>query len=216
MLSADETIYNARFLREFVEQHADKDGPSEEAYPMIMDVGWKFDSVRLSRTDKSWRYVGKVHEYLAAPDGKGRTSPRVPTAYIKFHITDPERRQSREYTHLKILLREREAHPEDTRTSFYLARTYNAIKNHTLALAEFERRVSLGGWSEEVYESLFAMAWQKKELGYSWPEVQQQFLEAHMHRWVVVVALSLSLSLSPRLPLSLSLPLPLSFLVSPS
>ncbi len=48
-----------------------------------MDVGWKFDSVRLSRVDKGWRYVGRVHEYLAAPDQRWHPSLRVPDAYIR-------------------------------------------------------------------------------------------------------------------------------------
>jgi hypothetical protein len=49
-----------------------------------MDVGWKFDSVRLSRVDNGWRYKGRVHEYLAAPDGQGRSTIRVPQTYIKY------------------------------------------------------------------------------------------------------------------------------------
>ena len=62
-------------------------------------------------------------------------------------------------------------------------RTFNAVGNHSEALKEFQRRVDLGGWREEVYESLFAMAYQKKALGYSWAEVQQQFLDAHIQRY---------------------------------
>lgn len=55
------------------------------------------------------------------------------------------------------------------------------LKNHTFALAEFRRRVALGGWQEEVYESLFAIAWQLKSLDRDWSEVQQAFLDAHDH-----------------------------------
>jgi tetratricopeptide (TPR) repeat protein len=181
MLSADETVYNMAALRKFCQEHRNSVGPQHEAYPVVMDVGWKFDSVRLSRTDAKWRYVGKVHEYLAAPDGEWRDTIRVPDTYIKFQATDTERRLGREYKILEILLRETKENPEDGRSSFYLARTYNAIGNHSDALKEFERRVSLGGWAEEVYESLYAMAWQKKELGRPWSEIQQQFLEAHNH-----------------------------------
>jgi hypothetical protein len=47
------------------------------------------------------------------------------------------------------------------------------LKNHTFALSEFRRRVALGGWQEEVYESLFAIAWQLKALDKDWSEVQQ-------------------------------------------
>lgn len=181
MLSADETVYNAHLLRQFCEENHDNEGGSHEAYPIMMDVGWRFDSLRLIRTDKRWRYVGRVHEYLAAPDKKPRPPIRIPKAYIQFRATDHDRRSQREYTILKILLEETEKDPADTRASFYLARTYNLLKNHTAALAEFERRITLGGWQEEVYESLYAIAYQKQALDYSWAEVQQAFLDAHLH-----------------------------------
>ena len=181
MLSADETVYNAYSLRRFCEENAAQTGEAHEAYPVVMDVGWKFDSLRLSRTDKGWRYVGRVHEYLAAPDQKWHPSLRVPDAYIKFRVTDPVRRSNREYTILKILLQEKEEKPTDTRTAFYLARTYNVIGNHSAALDEFRRRVALGGWQEEVYESLYAIAWQLEALGRPWIEQQQAFLDAYEH-----------------------------------
>ena len=181
MLSADETVYNAYSLRQFCEQHRASTGEAHEAYPVVMDVGWKFDSLRLSRSDKGWRYVGRVHEYLAAPDQKWHPSLRVPDTYIKFRVTDPVRRSNREYTILKILLQEKEEKPTDTRTSFYLARTYNVIGNHSAALDEFRRRVELGGWQEEVYESLYAIAWQLESLGRPWAEQEQAFLDAYEH-----------------------------------
>jgi hypothetical protein len=131
--------------------------------------------------DVGWRYAGRVHEYLAGPGGRGSPSLRVPRSYIKFRVTDPERRSNREYTILKILLDDVRENPTDARSSFYLARTYNVIGNHTEALKEFYRRVSLGGWKEEVYESLYAIAWQKEALGRPWWEVQQAFLDAHAH-----------------------------------
>jgi len=146
-----------------------------------MDVGWRFDSLRLSRVDKGWRYVGRVHEYLAAPDKKWHPTLRVPDTYIKFRVTDPERRSNREWTILRILLEEKAEKPHDTRTSFYLARTWNVLGNHTMAVEEFRRRVALGGWQEEVYESLYAIAWQLKAMERPWHEVQQAFLDAHQH-----------------------------------
>lgn len=181
MLSADETVHNPQALRSFCELHRDAEGAMHEAYPIQMDVGWKFDSVRLSRTDKGWRYVGRVHEYLAAPDLKWRPSLRVPDAWIQFRVTDPERRGQREYKIRDILLEEVREKPTDTRASFYLARTYNVIGNHSAALVEFQRRIALGGWQEEVYESYYAIAFQIEALGRPWAEVHQAFLDAHNH-----------------------------------
>eukprot|EP00475_Leptophrys_vorax_P008040 TRINITY_DN15151_c0_g1_i2.p1 TRINITY_DN15151_c0_g1~~TRINITY_DN15151_c0_g1_i2.p1 ORF type:complete len:418 (-),score=76.60 TRINITY_DN15151_c0_g1_i2:11-1264(-) len=182
MLSADETAYNMDSLRTFCHNRRYSAGVFHEAYPVVMDSGWKFDSLRLSRVDSKWRYVGRVHEYLAAPpEGKGKVGERVPDTYIKFRVTDFERRAKREFTILKILKEEVAKDPGDTRSSFYLARTYSAVGNHSAAIAEFERRVSLGGWEEEVYESLYAIAWELKSIGRGWPEIQAAFLRAHEH-----------------------------------
>lgn len=184
MLSADETLWNGAALRTFCQQHRSATGPHEEAYYVQMDVGWRFDSSRLSRSEKGWRYVGRVHEYLAAPKDarpRGSIRHRVPETFIKFRVTDPERRGKREYIILKILQEEVTKNPKDTRSSFYLARTYNVIGNHSAALDEFRRRVSLGGWKEEVYESLYAIAWQLDALKRDWGEVQQAFFDAHIH-----------------------------------
>jgi hypothetical protein len=82
--SADETVHNAAALREFCEKYRDAEGPQHEAYPVVMDVGWRFDSLRLSRVSKGWRYVGRVHEYLAAPDQKWHPTLRVPSTFIKY------------------------------------------------------------------------------------------------------------------------------------
>lgn len=181
MLSADETVFNAHSLRNFVEQYAEADGDQHEAYSVQMDVGWRFDSLRLSRTDKGWRYVRRVHEYLSAPDGRFRQTLRVPLSFIRFRVTDPQRREEREWTILRILIEDKRDNPNDTRTSFYLARTYNVLRNHTEALNEFRRRVSLGGWQEEVYESLYAIAWQLEALKEPWPLIHHAFLEAYEH-----------------------------------
>lgn len=84
MLSADETVLRPDLLRSFVEQQRFSDGPMHEAYTIPLHFGWRFDSVRLSRVDKGWRYVGRVHEYLAPPSGrKFHTTPRVPDVFIQ-------------------------------------------------------------------------------------------------------------------------------------
>lgn len=96
-------------------------------------------------------------------------------------MTDPERRSNREYTIRDILLEEVRDHPKDTRASFYLARTYNVLRNHSAALKEFQRRISLGGWAEEIYESYYAIAFQREAMGEPWPAIHDAFLDAHAY-----------------------------------
>ncbi len=104
MLSADETMLNGAHMRSFLSsmrvpqstavestsvslslesylfcvlctnQHAM--GSMHGAYPVVMNAGMNFDSVRIARADGGWRYVGRVHEYLTGPN-KGETKKIV-------------------------------------------------------------------------------------------------------------------------------------------
>jgi len=181
MLSADETVYNPDALRAFCEQHRDMTGSSEEGYAMEMDTGQRFASVRLQRVSKGWRYHGKVHEYMAAMDGKHHETPRVPETYIRFRATDGFRRLEQQKRILQILEGEKVERPSDPRVSFYLASSYAIVGNNTASLAEYRRRVSLGGWAEEVYDSMYQIGWQLDTLKRPWEEVQQAWFDAHQY-----------------------------------
>jgi len=105
----------------------------------------------------------------------------VPDVVIRFRVTDPERRGKREHKIRDILIQELAENPRDTRATFYLARTYNVLKNHSEALVYFKKRIDLGGWAEEVYESYYAIAFQLEAMGRPWPEIHEAFLAAHNH-----------------------------------
>jgi hypothetical protein len=52
----------------FVYQSQHAMGSMHGAYPVVMNAGMNFDSVRIARADGGWRYVGRVHEYLTGPN----------------------------------------------------------------------------------------------------------------------------------------------------
>lgn len=64
-------------------------------------------------------------------------------------------------------------------SSFYLARTYHILQNYSAALTEFHRRVRLGGWHEEVYESKCGIAMEMQALKYNWSDVLLAYLECY-------------------------------------
>jgi hypothetical protein len=68
MLSADESMLNAGDLRQFLKHQMYSFGNAHGAYPVVMDSGQIFDSLRIARVDDNWRYEGRAHEYLRAPD----------------------------------------------------------------------------------------------------------------------------------------------------
>lgn len=100
-------------------------------------------------------------------------------------ITHERQPQSAERTRARwerdrdLLLRAIEQNPNDARATLYLAQTYRCLGMTPEAITAYRRRVELGGWTEEVYCSLVAIAEMSMAIGHPWPEVQQLYLEAH-------------------------------------
>ena len=55
---------------------------------------------------------------------------------------------------LRLLREERQKMPDDARAAFYLAQTLHNIDMLPEALDAYEDRIKMGGWYEEVFESL--------------------------------------------------------------
>lgn len=183
MLSGDETLEDGGALRRFCEAHAPKSGPEHGAYYLRVHYGESvYDSARLARTADGWRYKGVTHEVLTR-DGVPPPRVRVPDAHIVHDLSRRDAASTRRRWELdrRLLAAEVKKAPEDTRAAFYLAQTEECLGDHRAAYAAYARRVQLGGWQEEVYESLFRLARVAGALGRPWPEVQQLYLDAHAH-----------------------------------
>ena len=77
-----------------------------------------------------------------------------------------------------LLLAELERHPDDARSTYFLAQTYFAMGDLVNARAWYRRRAEMGGFDEEVYFSLFRIAEAMSMQGEPWPDVQDAFLRA--------------------------------------
>jgi hypothetical protein len=178
MLSGDETLVGGPALRRFCEaRREDKDG----AYHMRVHFGDIFyDSARLARADAGWRYEGVTHEVLTKP-GVLPPTVRVSGAHIIHDVShrNPKAQGTRWRLDLELLQAAARKSPKDTRTVFYLAQTHECLGHHKAALDTYERRARMGGWVEEVYESLYRIGRVSEALKRPWSEVQQRYLDAH-------------------------------------
>ncbi|KAJ3061476.1 hypothetical protein HK102_009102 [Quaeritorhiza haematococci] len=68
--------------------------------------------------------------------------------------------------------------PDDARNVFYLAQSYRDAGDLDLAIRNYTRRLTMGGWAEEVWCSLFQIAVLKERRGDAWPEVLAAYLTA--------------------------------------
>ena len=106
-----------------------------------------------------WHYSYPVHEFSALGRDDAGEYIVVPRENFRMRFMDGKvfhtksEQRWRDFD-IRILEAEKLKRPNDTRVSFYLARTYNQVGDNELALAEFQRRIDLGGWYEEVFHSL--------------------------------------------------------------
>ncbi len=133
---------------------------------------------RLLRADRDWRYVGAVHEYPASPlEERSETLEGI----VVHHHADGGSRQGRLTRDLELLERAHEREPEEPRTAFYLAQTHRDLGQPKRALELYRRRITLGGWDEEVFYARYQAGVLEAELG-DWPSALHSFLEAWEQR----------------------------------
>ena len=183
MLSGDETLQNGEALRRFCESHRTRSGVEHGAYYVRVRYGESvYDSARLARTDAAWRYEGVTHEVLMHPEAPPPTI-RVTDACIVHDLTHRQAAGQRRRWELDLALlgAELARRPADTRTAFYLAQTLECLGKLDEAFVAYEQRIALGGWVEEVYESMYRLGRVADAMGRPWSEVQQLYLNAHAH-----------------------------------
>jgi hypothetical protein len=133
-----------------------------------------FKNIRLVKPNKGWRYKGVVHEFLKndSIENDFNNLIKLPEHIIIYQDrTEDESKKSRNrfQDDKELLLKEYEKDHEDTRTVFYLARTFeclkcidSAIKFYTLrtnmkSVANNETKLVSFKDEEEVYHSHFRL-----------------------------------------------------------
>jgi len=171
-------------------------------YPDVMDkdayslqikrgdfVWWRNQLFKLG---VGWRYEGFLHEY-ATNDNPKHSGARIGGTYSinartlgarNVGIT-PKEKYTKDANELNDALTNPESpyyDPENARYHFYLAQSYFDSQQYEKSFEAYEKRVTLGGWEEEVYYSLFRLGIISSILEKPWLEIQQRYLEAWNYR----------------------------------
>ncbi len=179
MPDSDDRLLGGEALRSFlVARRADPD-PAYLTYLRRGDLSYFLPLVL--RAAVGWRYHGAVHEHVGPVFGADSLAQtEIPGVQVVQDQTPRSLEASRRrWTRDLALLRAQLAQaPGDARVLFYLAQTYECLGQRAEAVQTYERRIEVGGWSEEVFESRLRRAKLLGELGRPWPDVQQAYLEA--------------------------------------
>jgi hypothetical protein len=184
LLNGDDILQNGEALKHFCQEQVSK--PTEGYHIEIRgEDGLGFVYPRLIRSSAGWRYSMPTHEIISGPAGVGGI---VPDAWI-LKCNDPiEVRLARWAKDQVILERWLKERPDDHRGLFYLAQTHECLSHSDKpndremhlqeAVRLYKRRGELGGWLDEVYESLMRAANCGEQLRQPWSEIQELLLQA--------------------------------------
>ncbi|MGN6475473.1 MAG: tetratricopeptide repeat-containing glycosyltransferase [Mycobacteriales bacterium] len=122
------------------------------------ETGWWRESLVATRLP--WRFVGVLHEYLECPNPFTRDridGPRM------VHHPDGARSQGvtaiEKYALDAAVLEEALVHePDNARYQFYLGRSYSDSQQWDKALQALSRRLTMGGFEEEIFDALQLIA----------------------------------------------------------
>ncbi|MFJ3231163.1 glycosyltransferase [Streptomyces sp. NPDC086787] len=145
-----------------------------DAYMLRHDCDNSYRIPRLVRADLPWRYEGVTHEYLTC-DQDVREEP-LDALVIRDH-GDGGSKQDKFERDARLLSMELLRDPDNPRTVFYLAQTMRDLDRGQEAIELYERRVTMGGWEEEVYFSLLQLGILKADLS-DWPHAMDAFVRA--------------------------------------
>jgi tetratricopeptide (TPR) repeat protein len=132
-------------------------------------------NIRVIKANASFRYEGVVHEYIVVPDGAvvGQLADEV--VLYQDRVADNDGKTfARWKKDAKLLKAALELNPQDTRSRYYLAQTYECLGKHDKALVHFEHRATdVAGFFEERFVSMMRCGLLDKSRALLW------FLQAY-------------------------------------
>ncbi|MBA3956986.1 MAG: glycosyltransferase family 2 protein [Parachlamydiaceae bacterium] len=138
-------------------------------YVTLTSGGTKFGKVQLLNNHQDWKWVGVVHEVIALPASRTvATLDKVVNIYTKDGVRsrDPKIYEK----DAAILEAALEKEPNNSRYVFYLAQSYRDAGNYPKALENYEKRVKMGEWDQEVFYAMLAVAYLQEQMKMA-PEV---------------------------------------------
>lgn len=149
LLLDDDMFLNFLIPRDEIKQSLNV---NKRAYMLKIVTRLHYWTTRIVRGDLDWKYVGVTHEYL---EGGGPNNPRLEGVEIEHWFNHGLEKFERD---LRLLSADIARDPEDVRTIFYLANTLRDMGKTASAIRFYCMRANMGGWDEEVYQSMYEAA----------------------------------------------------------
>jgi glycosyltransferase involved in cell wall biosynthesis len=132
-----------------------KEGLRADAYHIYQGTEHFFyKNVRIVKNRMGFSYWGVTHEYVKAPDGAKYEQFERDYCFIN-DIGDGGCKDDKFLRDVRLLSKGLEEHPNNDRYTFYLANSLRDSGQHEKAIETYKKRVQLGGWIEEIWQSYY-------------------------------------------------------------
>lgn len=146
--------------------------------------GSRYLRKHIVRSTQAWYYEGPVHEYVTCAT-PGLTEGALEWPQVVVNHDGARSRDPMTYINDALLLiAALKRDPGNARNQFYLAQSYFDAGRPEMAIPAYEKRIALGGWSEEVFISKYKIG-RAYEITGKWPAALDAYLDAwnlHPHR----------------------------------
>ena len=143
---------------------------------------FNYKNTRIVRNNCGFTYWGVTHEYVNAPPGMNLEYGFFPKDELFImDIGDGGAKADKFERDIRLLKKGLEEIPNNDRYTFYLANSYRDHGDDELAIDTYKKRVVIGGWVEEIWQSYHCIAKLYKKRGdisnaiYYWLEAYHRF-----------------------------------------
>ena len=141
-----------------------------------------YDRLQFLRNDKEWRYEGVLHEHPVSDLAKARGRLPKGITYVINNDGARAKNPDRFRQDAELLEEALRKEPNQQRYAFYLGQSYRDARMPKEAMEAYARRAKMGGWDEEVYQSLFEVARMSEVLKAPFEQVHAAYLAAYEAR----------------------------------
>lgn len=140
--------------------------------------GSTYFRILLAKAGLGWRWEGTIHEELYCEHVETK---EILQDLVNFSISSDGSRSKDPEKYLKdaALL---EKAPPTGRNLLFLALSYEKSGKYELALKNYEKRVALGGWEEEVFYALYRIASVEALLKKPPSQIIDRYCKAYLYR----------------------------------
>ncbi len=149
----------------------------------VQSYDLEYSSNRIIKSDFNLKYISKIHEIIQKENNVNVMIPKY-VSYIYDETSDymQDRTDNRKELDLKLLYEMVEEEPNEPRHLYYLAQTYNCIKNYEKAAEYYKKRYEFHeeGFLQEKLDACFELARKYNfELNYPWDICKLYYIKAY-------------------------------------